>query len=142
VERQGEEHRGESSAVTHHGSADAQHPSSPTAAGTANLITAGQQLVTDASLTDQIRPTDPERSTSWRRGQLIFDNTRLEDAVAEVNRYSEAKIQLADSTLADLRLSGAFATGRPTVFVEAVTSYFPVQVTRADDHAIVLSAKR
>jgi transmembrane sensor len=105
-------------------------------------ITAGQQLIADASLPDQIRAADPERSTSWRHGQIIFDNTRLGDAVAELNRYSEAKIALADPALAELRLSGAFATGRPTVFIEAVTSYFPIQVTREDEHVVVLSAKK
>lgn len=105
-------------------------------------ITAGEQLVADARRRDDVRATDPERETSWRRGQVIFDNTRLADAIAEVNRYSEAKIELADPDLADLRLSGAFATGRPTVFVEAVTSYFPVQVTRSDERGVTLSKKR
>jgi transmembrane sensor len=105
-------------------------------------ITAGEQLITDAQQEDHVRATDPERSTSWRRGQLVFDNTRLADAIAEVNRYSEAKIELADAGLGNLRLSGAFATGRPTVFVEAVTSYFPVRVTRSDDRAIVLGSEK
>jgi transmembrane sensor len=105
-------------------------------------ITAGQQLIADASLPDEVRAADPERSTSWRRGQIIFDNTRLGDAITELNRYSEAKIELADPALADLRLSGAFATGRPTLFIEALTSYFPVQVSRADDKRVVLSARK
>jgi transmembrane sensor len=103
-------------------------------------ITAGEQLITDAQREDHVRAADPERSTSWRRGQLVFDNTRLADAIAEVNRYSEAKIELADPDLGNLRLSGAFATGRPTVFVEAVTTYFPVRVTRSDDREVVLGS--
>jgi transmembrane sensor len=105
-------------------------------------ITAGEQFITDAEREDHVRAADPERSMSWRRGQLVFDNTRLADAVAEVNRYSEAKIELADPDLGNLRLSGAFATGRPTVFVEAVTTYFPVRVTRSDDRAIVLGSEK
>src|SRR5262249_53719521 len=100
--------RVESVADTHAGSADIQRPASPPMAHTTNLITAGQQLVADSTLNDQVSRTDPERSTSWRRGQIIFDDTRLADAVAEINRYSEAKIELADPALADLRLSGAF----------------------------------
>jgi transmembrane sensor len=105
-------------------------------------ITAGEQLIADTQREDRVRPADSERSTSWRRGQLVFDNTRLADAVAELNRYSDSKIQLADADLAELRLSGAFATGRPTVFVEAVTAYFPIQITRSDDKAVVLSKRR
>ena len=103
-------------------------------------ITAGEQLITDAQREDHVRVADLERSTSWRRGQLVFDNARLADAIAEVNRYSDAKIELADPDLANLRLSGAFATGRPTVFVEAVTTYFGVRVIRSDDRAVVLDS--
>ncbi len=105
-------------------------------------ITAGEQLVADGSRQERVRTTDPERSTSWRRGQIIFESTRLADAIAELNRYSRAKIELADPALGDLRLSGAFATGRPTSFVEAVTTYFPIQVDHTDERTVVLSARR
>jgi transmembrane sensor len=129
-------------AIRQKSSSSAVRPVLAQHSGTADTITAGQQFIADASPDgDQVRPADPERSTSWRRGEIIFDNTRLADAVAEVNRYSEAKIELADPALAELRLSGAFATGRPGVFVEAITMYFPVQVKRADNKAIVLGAK-
>ena len=100
-------------------------------------ITAGEQLVS-ASHEDHVRAADPDRDTSWRRGQVIFDNSRLADAVAEINRYSQVKIELGDPSLADLRLSGAFATGRTTVFIEALTRYFPVRVSQDDDAKVVL----
>lgn len=105
-------------------------------------ITAGEQLTVDSESQDRVRPSDPERVTSWRRGQVIFENTRLADAIAEINRYSDTKIELTDPALADLRLSGGFATGRPAVFVEAITTYFRVQIGRADEHTIVLSARQ
>lgn len=106
------------------------------------FLTAGEQLTVDANARDYVRTADPDRITSWRRGQVIFDNARLADAVAELNRYSEMKIELADAALADLRLSGAFTTGRPAIFVEAVSTYFPVQVTRSDDQAFVLRTRK
>ena len=105
------------------------------------MLTAGEQLVVNAQSEDYIHRTNPDRATSWQRGQLIFDDTRLEDAVGELNRYSQTQIVLADPTLADLRLSGAFATGRPNVFVEAVTSYFAVAVASRDSESIVLKAR-
>jgi transmembrane sensor len=106
------------------------------------VLNAGEQLTVDMRSEELVRATDPERVTSWRRGQVIFENTRLADAIAELNRYSETKIELADPALGDLRLSGAFATGRPTVFIEAITTYFPVQVERADPRAIVIEARQ
>jgi transmembrane sensor len=105
-------------------------------------LTAGEQLTVDSESQDLVRSADPERVTSWRRGQVIFENTRLADAIAELNRYSDTKIELTDPTLADLRLSGGFATGHPNLFIEAITTYFPIQVAKADDHAVILSARK
>jgi transmembrane sensor len=104
-------------------------------------ITAGEQLICDARQKDHVRVADADRDTSWRRGQVIFENARLADAVAELNRYSEVKIELRDASLADLKLSGAFATGGTSVFVEAVTSYFPVKVGEDNDKRVVLEKR-
>jgi transmembrane sensor len=105
-------------------------------------LTAGEQLTVDSESHDHVRSADPERVTSWRRGQVIFENTRLADAVAELNRYSDIKIELTDPALADLRLSGGFATGHPNLFIEAITTYFPIQAAKVDDHAVILSARK
>jgi transmembrane sensor len=104
-------------------------------------ITAGEQLTVDATRLDCVQLADAERITSWRRGQVIFENSRLADAVAELNRYSTTQIALADRTLEELRISGAFASGRPAVFVEALTTYFPIAVTRVDDSTLLLSPR-
>jgi transmembrane sensor len=107
-------------------------------------LTAGEQLTASVERRDGVRIAaveDVERVTSWRRGQLIFENARLEDAIAELNRYSTTRIELGDAELADLRISGAFATGRPTVFVEALTAYFPVEATRADENRLTLTMR-
>lgn len=101
-------------------------------------ITAGEQLTIDDQRLDRIRSADPERATSWQRGQLLFDNTRLADAIAEMNRYSERQLELRDTALANLRISGAFSTSRPAVFVEALTMYFPIDVDYADEQKLTL----
>jgi transmembrane sensor len=108
----------------------------------AMVITAGEQLLVDRHSEDHVRAADAERATSWRRGQLTFDSVRLGDAIAEVNRYSETKIELTDPSLANIRISGSFATGRSEVFVEAVTTYFPIQVSASNERAVILKARR
>jgi transmembrane sensor len=105
------------------------------------FLSAGEQLIVDRHSEDHVRAANAERVTSWRRGQLMFDSVRLGDAVAEVNRYSETKIELADPSLADVRISGSFATGRSEVFVEAVTTYFPIQVSASNERAVILKAR-
>ena len=105
------------------------------------LLTAGEQLSLEAGVQRVLR-ADAERVTSWHTGQVIFDNTRLDEAIVELNRYSDRKIELGDPSLSDLRLSGAFVTGRTGVFVEAVTTYFPVEITEESDRRVVLAARK
>jgi len=105
-------------------------------------ITAGEQLTVLDDRQDHVQVTEPDQVTSWRRGQVIFEDSRLVDAVAEINRYSAVQIELSESALGDIRISGAFATGRPTVFVEAMTAYFPIDASRVDEHTVLLSARK
>jgi transmembrane sensor len=116
-------------------------PRDAVAAQPVTTITSGEELTAGPQPEDRIQTADPERSTSWRRGQVIFEDTRLADAIAELNRYSETQIELAEPGLGELRLSGAFATGRPTVFVNAITVYFPIRVLRSDEKFVVLTQK-
>ena len=111
------------------------------ATGEVGRLIAGEQLVVDAHNESHVWRADLDRETSWHRGQIVFDDTRLADAIEELNRYSQTRIALADPTLADLRLSGAFPTGRPEVFVEAVTAYFPVVIASDGAQSIVLKAR-
>jgi transmembrane sensor len=104
-------------------------------------VTAGEQLIAGAHAIDRVRRVDPERETSWRHGQAIFDDTRLGEAIEELNRYSTARIELDDAKLADLRISGTFDTGKTSAFVEAVTAYFPIKIDHADEHTVTLKAR-
>ena len=107
----------------------------------ATVISAGEQLLVDRDSEDYVRAADPERVTSWRRGEVIFDGARLADAITELNRYCEAQIQLNDPTLAGARISGTFATGRIQGFLEAITSYFPIEVTESNDRVVILNRR-
>jgi len=118
------------------------HSASPTAGTSASpqapqrevILVAGQQLVAAPALAlDDIRPADPQRVSSWRTGQVVFEDSTLADAVAELNRYTRVPIRLSDPSLGELRISGAFMTGRNDTFVEAVTGYFPIQARRSPD---------
>ena len=111
-----------------------ERPASPKV----TMLTAGQQLMTDSGDKDEVRNTNADHVTSWQRGQVIFENARLADAIAEFNRYSDNELELDNPSLQELRLSGAFATGRPAVFIEALTTYFPIKIVSSDDHVVVL----
>lgn len=58
---------------------------------------------------------------AWKRGEVIFDNTLLSDALAEMNRYSSTPI-LVDGSLAQLRVSGLHKAGDNASFARAVAA--------------------
>lgn len=105
-------------------------------------LSPGEQLVVVAAApAPQIRKADTKRAISWRDGQVIFQNDLLVDALAEINRYGGRRILLADESLGDLRISGAFNTGNASGFVATLTSYFDVRVVESDDQRIVLGTR-
>jgi transmembrane sensor len=101
----------------------------------------GQQFVAVAKAVPRVRPADVRRVISWRHGQIVFENERLEDAVAEMNRYSRRQVVLSDPRLGSLKISGAFNTGDVGTFVEALTDYFPIERATREDDAIVLKSR-
>ncbi len=72
-------------------------------------------------------------------GKLIFRDRPLDDVVADLNRYREGRIVIADRSLAMLRLDGIFDTARPDAALEAMINTLPVRAWRLTDYLIVLS---
>lgn len=77
-------------------------------------------------------PAELERKLAWQQGRIVFDNSSLGLALEEVNRYSPEPIELADSTLQDLRISGAFATRDVAVFLRSLEQGFGLKVRLQD----------
>jgi transmembrane sensor len=69
---------------------------------------------------------------AWREGKLVFDDESLADAVARMNNYSQVKIVVEDAHARALKISGIFNAGDTPAFVEAVQSYFPVDVSTSE----------
>lgn len=89
-----------------------------------------QQLVFAANATPLVHEAvDVERAMAWREGKLVFDDESLADAVARVNNYSRVKIVVEDAPARALKISGIFNAGDTPAFLEAVQSYFPVEVS-------------
>lgn len=114
---------------------------SPTTAASLAELRPGQQFVAADGSRPLVRVADVGRVVSWRNGQIVFENERLDAAIAEMNRYSRRKVVLGDPQLASLKISGAFNAGDTHTFVEALTSYFPIQRDPRDDERVVLESR-
>ena len=64
-----------------------------------------------------------DQALAWKRGEAIFDDLSLLDAVAEMNRYSPMQITVAAAdVLGGLRVSGVFKTGDNASFARALAA--------------------
>jgi len=69
-----------------------------------------------------------DAATAWRRGQAMFADTPLGDAVTELNRYGGPRLVIDDPRLAGLRVSGVFATNDTAEFARAVAALHGLRV--------------
>lgn len=79
-----------------------------------------------------IRPFPVESAQLWERGQLVFEEAPLAEAIAQVNRYAPRPIELADAATGRIRVSGVFSAGDVAAFLDGLAALHPVRVTRTD----------
>ena len=86
-----------------------------------------------------IEASEVESRLAWQQGLIVLDDKALQDALAEVERYTQTKFVLADETLAALRVSGRFRTGNVNAVRLALRQNFLVASKRDALGHIVLS---
>jgi transmembrane sensor len=105
------------------------------------LMRAGEVAELQPAETAAVRLADVSQVASWRGGELVFNETRLADAVAEINRYTVRPIAIADSSVGDYRITGVFRSNDPERFSQAMGEILPVNVSHSPDGAPVLRAR-
>lgn len=83
---------------------------------------------------------DLARATAWQKGKVFFDNEPLSTAVERINRYARQQVDV-DPSVAAVGISGVFNSGDTEAFIEAVTTYFPVEAVRNRGSAIYLTRR-
>ncbi len=54
------------------------------------------------------KSVDLRQATAWLKRQIVFDRQPLGEVAQEFNRYSRVKIEIEDSDLSAMRVSGVF----------------------------------
>ncbi len=78
---------------------------------------------------------------AWQTGQAIFENGRLSDAAAEMNRYSNVKLLISDPEAGELRVSGIYAVGDNVAFANSVVRLLPVKLMQGEGRIEIASDK-
>ena len=78
-------------------------------------------------------------SLSWRSGNLIFRGENLEDALAEISRYTDIEFELADDAkLKQIHVAGMFKTGDVNGLLEIFRTNFNISHERLSRDKILL----
>lgn len=104
-------------------------------------LRAGESLVTGPAQPAVVEAIDTSQVAAWRGGVLVFEDEKLSDAVAEINRYTDKPIKLADSSIGQYRVTGVFKTNDPARFAAAMGRIFPVEVDRDRSGAPLLKPR-
>lgn len=127
---------------------DARPREPKTPARRRDVLTYGEQTISafEEALVDpgfqSVSPIDASEvqvRLAWQKGMIILDDKALEDALAEIQRYTPTKFVLADQKLGALRVSGSFRTGNVNAVRLVLRQNFLIASRRDTRGRIVLS---
>jgi transmembrane sensor len=108
-----------------------------------HTLAAGQQL--SASGNDySVVPVSTHRLSSvlaWRDGAVVLDDESLSDAIAEISRYTDARIIVNDPQVAAFRVGGRYRTGDVQAFLDALQTAFPVSIRRGSNGVVFIDPR-
>lgn len=104
------------------------------------LMGAGSSLVAPASGEERLEPLNVDREVGWRSGKLVFQDERIAAVVAEMNRYSNLKIEIRDPQVGDRLLSGVFDPSGVAELARVLESYRLARIVAQDPSVIVLGS--
>jgi transmembrane sensor len=106
------------------------------------VLTAGQT----SELAVGARAFSPQRTTvgptgAWRNGRLYYVEAPLGEVLADLQRYTQTPIRLADDHVSQMRLTMSFNADQLQGFLDDLPAILPVRETRMADGAVVLSSR-
>ncbi|MEN2786875.1 FecR family protein [Sphingomonas qilianensis] len=98
------------------------------AGGATLALESGHRMVMTDGRTDRVDRPDLQDLIAWQDGRLAFRDEMLSQAVAEMNRYTNRPLVVADAQVGGLRLSGMYRVGDPEAFARSIAILLPVRV--------------
>jgi transmembrane sensor len=88
----------------------------------------------------QVSTEEIEVKLSWRKGTLIFRGESLQDAMAEIGRYTTVEFVILDEKLKETRIAGLFRAGDIEGLLVALRENFDITNQRTADGKILLTS--
>lgn len=105
-------------------------------------VAAGEQIIlgTPEEEITEVSPEEIEVKLSWRQGNLVFRGESLEDAVAEIGRYTTVEFVILDNDLKKVRIAGLFRAGDVDGLLATLRENFDITYERTGEGKIVLTS--
>ncbi|MGH1372040.1 MAG: FecR family protein [Cellvibrionaceae bacterium] len=108
------------------------------------MVDAGHQVQVSDD-TPKITPIDSramEKEIAWHHGLLIFDGDSLSSVIAQISRYTDARIVISDDDLGQVKIGGQFRTNEIHGLLESLDAGFGISSQDNGNNTIVLSRKK
>jgi transmembrane sensor len=111
---------------------------------TVRALSAGERLSTEGRGYAVVSISAQQLSSelAWREGAIIFDGEPLSEAIAEIERYTDARIIVSDPQIAALRVGGRFRTGDVQEFFDALQTALPVSIRHTTPGVVYIDPRR
>lgn len=107
---------------------------------TTQNLTPGQQISYDSTgQTSAISPVDIDAATAWQKGQLVFKGQPLNRVLEQLGRYHDASLQVPDSRLQSLKVSGVFPTNNLSLALNTIAGALPIKVSQTATNTFVIA---
>lgn len=105
-------------------------------------LAAGQGVSADGQgRLQDIVALQPEGVAAWRTGRVSFNDTPLDQALAEFERYGDTGLLVRDPAVAALRLGGSFELRQVGAFAQALPYLLPVRLARRGAVTEIVAAR-
>lgn len=117
----------------------AESPESAEQNSDVKYLSVRQQVRVSALGLSLIKTVRPDKAIAWRGKTVVFDNTPLAEAVAEVARYLEYPIgvDIQDSRLNAVLVSGTFSLQAPDATLDAIVETFNLEKSETESGFIL-----
>jgi transmembrane sensor len=108
-----------------------------------HAVSAGERFSTGSAdyAVVPISPAQLSSELAWREGAIVFDSEPLSQAIAEIERYTDAKILVRDPNVAGLRVGGRFRTDDLQGFLDGLQTALPVTVRHGGDGIVYIDPR-
>ncbi|WP_087724467.1 FecR family protein [Pandoraea sp. PE-S2T-3] len=102
-------------------------------------LQAHQQVAYNDHVLSDVGNVNALAVAAWRRGELVFDQIRLVDVVAEINRYRSGRVVLVNEAARNQRVTGRFRIASLDAALAQLESTFDLNARSLPGGLLILS---